>query len=376
MMQPRQYQYSDSYRSHQPPRRNPAGDGRIKLKGNKQNELRSILQISITCLILFYLGQFIAYAESPAGHLQDERESETILDGFVTGIVTGKPVIDVTVSIAGQSSVTDAKGRYSIAGLEPGTSRMEITGNSIIPRSLMVEHKGPTSLDSSVKSSDFNNAMFWASAGKPERVRRWQTPPKWVIYSHVLDSDPPKVFDLDNRQYLFKIITRELPEISSFFENPEVELFKGRPNDDPRWTGKKSVTGYILCAPERKGGGNASWNKSGWWIRSAKIRVNYDRSRKVWRHEIGHALGMDHAFDNKKWLPLGVKDPNYEPTKLHQGVFFQEWDKLWLHCVYSGPGPAGNMPPDRDAARFIHGKDAVFVDPDSVFGVVKKKKQK
>jgi hypothetical protein len=162
--------------------------------------------------------------------------------------------------------------------------------------------------------------------------------------------------------YLVGIITKELPAISPFFRNPQVELFKGRANDDPRWTKKKSAKGYILCAPDKKGGGNTSWPSSGRWFTQARVRVNYGRSRKVWRHEIGHALGMDHAFSNKKWLPLGVKDPNYEPTKMHQGVMFQEWDKLWLHCVYSGYRPSGNTPPDRDPDIFIHGKDRVFVN--------------
>ncbi len=336
------------------------------MKNDKQNGLRLLFQLVIT-LMVYCSGHVVADPESSSGQFQSKNK----LEGVVTDIVTRRPVSDLTVLINGQSCVTDAKGHYSIVGLVPGTYRMEITGDSIIPRRLMIAHEGDTTLDVTVKKSDFNNAMFWASVNSPERVMRWQKPPKWVIYSHVLNSNPPREFDLDNRQYLFKIIRKELPEISSFFENPQIELFKGRPNDDPRWTGKKSATGYILCAPERKGGGHASWKKSGWWIRSAKIRVNYARSRKVWRHEIGHALGMAHAFDNKKWLPLGVKDPNYEPTKLHQGVFFQDWDKLWLHCVYSGSRPAGNMPPDRDPARFIHGKDTVFVDPNSVFDIEK-----
>ncbi len=347
-----------------------------KSKGNNPREFSFIIRLSITCLIFCYPGQFIAYAEGPAEPSQSQKQVETILDGLITDIVTRQPVVGVTVSIAGQSCVTNAEGHYSIVGLAPGESRMVITGDSIITRSLMLAHGDHTSLDVTVKLSDFNNAMFWASAGNPERIMRWQKPPKWVIYSHVLDSNPPIEFAPNDRQYLFQIIRKELPEISPFFKDPQVELFKGRPNDDPRWTGKESAAGYILCAPDDEGGGKTHWHRSWWWIDNAKVRVNYRRAPKVWRHEIAHALGMAHAFDNEKWLPLGVKDPNYEPTKLHQGEMFQEWDKLWLHCVYSGSRPAGNMPPDRDAARFVHGKDTVFVDPNSVFGVVKKKTQK
>lgn len=321
------------------------------------------------------LSQIFALGESPVERTTDETQSKTVLEGTVTDILTRKPVGGVTVSVGEQSCVTDAQGHYSITGLLPGTHRMEITGDSILPRSLMFAHKDRTSLDMTVKLSDFNNAMFWASVGEQEKIKRWQQPPKWVIYSHVLDSAPPKEFAPNDRQYLFQIIRKELPAISTFFEDPQIELFMGRPNDDPRWTGKQSAAGCILCAPDDEGGGKTHWHRSWWWIDYAKIRVNYGRAPKVWRHEIGHALGMAHAFDNEKWLPLGVKDPNYYPTKLHQGEMFQDWDKLWLHCVYSGSRPAGNMPPDRDAARFVHGKDTVYIDPDAVFGLDNSRKQ-
>lgn len=339
---------------------------------NGKCQIRLLLTLGITFLALCNLGNFIAYAESST----EQSRSKSKLEGVVTDIVTRQPVSGVTVSITGQSCLTDARGHYSIANLKPGTNRMEITGDSIIQRSLMVDHQALSSLDVTVKMSNFNNAMFWASAGLRGKVRRWHTPPKWVVYSHVLDSNPPKVFASKERSYLLNIIRKELLMISSFFRNPKVEMFKGRPNDDPRWTGKKSAKGYILCAPDKKGGGYTNWPSSGRWFNQAKIRVNYLRARKVWRHEIAHALGMGHAFDNKKWLPLGVKDTNYRPTKLHQGVMFQDWDKLWLHCVYSGSRPSGNLPPDRDPDTFIYGKTSLFSDPNSVFKVDKQKTQK
>ncbi len=286
------------------------------------------------------------------------------LSGIVTDIVTGLPAAGLTVTIADKSAITDAEGRYTISGLPDGIDRMEITGNAIIPRSLMVRHTQSTTLDITVKAADFNNAMFWASAGGRGKVFRWHTPPKWVIYTHVLDTDPPKEFAPKDRSYLAKIITKELPAISDFFRHPQVELFKGRPNDDPRWTGKQSAAGYILCAPMHKGGGYASWKALGRCFGWAKVRNNYLRAPKVWRHEIAHALGMAHAFDNEKWLPRGVKDPNYEITKLHNGIeMYSGWDKLWLHCVYSGFRPSGNTPPDRDPDTFVYGRDTIGIDP-------------
>jgi hypothetical protein len=156
--------------------------------------------------------------------------------------------------------------------------------------------------------------------------------------------------------YLVRIIEEELPEISAFFGSPEIELFNGRPNDDPRWTAKARADGYILCAPTSTGGGRSGWKaRRGPYVRYAKVRNNFRRAPKVWRHEIAHALGMGHAYDNGEWLPLGVGDPNYEATKLHDGVeHYTAWDRLWLHCVYSGDRPAGNSPPDRDPDGHVH----------------------
>ena len=331
---------------------------------------RFVLPLSIISLILSCsLGYSNAYAENAAG------QSLVKIEGVVTDIVTRKPVTGVTVSVGKVSNVTDLQGHYLISNLTPGTSRMEIAGESIITRSLMVAHEEHTVLDVTVKMSDFNNAMFWASASKREKIMRWRTAPKWVIYSHVLDSDPPEGFAPQDRHYLFNIIRKELPLISSFFNDPQIELFNGRPNDDPRWTGKEVADGCILCAPTHKGGGYANWKAStGLWVRYVKIRNDYKREPKVWRHEIGHALGMAHAFDNEKWLPLGDKDPNYRPTKLHNGVeMYTEWDKLWIYSVYSGSRPAGNMPPDCDPTDFIHGKDIVYSAPNSVFDIKEEK---
>jgi len=321
------------------------------------SEPRWLFRISSLCLLLSFVS-----AERAGKLLNGAPSTDSSLGGIVTDIVTGEPVGGVMVSVAGQSCVTDAEGRYSLDNLAPGIDRVEVVGDLIIPRSLMAICEGRTNLNITVKGSDFNNAMFWASAGKRERIMRWKVPPKWVVYSHVLDSDPPQEFAPSDRQYLFQIIRRELPAISPFFSNPEIELFKGRPNDDPRWTGKESADGFILCAPDKKGGGRANWHCSGGWVRRCTIRVNYRRAPKVWRHEIAHALGMAHAFDNEKWLPLGVKDPNYRPTKLHDGVeMYTDWDKLWLHCVYSGFRPAGNVPPDCDPNNFIHGRNELLV---------------
>jgi len=286
-------------------------------------------------------------------------EASVTLDGIVTNLVTGSPISGVTINIAGKRGITDVSGVYSIVGLEPGTSRMELTGSAIVTRSLVVRHQNSGSIDVSVKAENFNNAMFWASTGRRGRIMRWQKPPKWVIYSHVLDSHPPKLFPRKDMAYLLRTIKKELPRISSFFCKPDVEVFFGRPNDDPRWTGKKLANGYILCAPTSKGGGLANWkaweSPRGPYVRYAKIRNNFKRAPKVWRHEIAHALGMCHAYDNKKWLPLGAKDRNYRRTKLHDGVeYYTAWDKLWLHCVYSGDRPAGNTPPDRDPNDYTH----------------------
>lgn len=320
------------------------------------SEFRWLFRIAWLCLLMSSVS-----AERAEKLLNGAQPTEASFSGVVTDIVTGEPIGGVTVLVAGRSCVTDAEGRYSIANLAPGIDRVEVVGDSIIPRTLMAVCEKHTKLNITVKRSGFNNAMFWASAGKRERIMRWKKPPKWVIYSHVLDSDPPREFAPSDRQYLFQIIRTELPAISRFFSNPAIELFKGRPNDDPRWTGKESADGCILCAGDNQGGGKAEYHRMGWWIRYVKVRVNYGRAPKVWRHEIAHALGMAHAFDNEKWLPLGVKDPNYRPTKLHQGEFFSDWDVLWLRCVYDGWRPAGNMPPDRDPNGFIHGRNDLAV---------------
>jgi len=220
----------------------------------------------------------------------------------------------------------------------------------------MVRHDLSTLLDVSVKSSDFNNAMFWASASHDGHIMRWRKPPKWVIYTQLLDLDPPEQFPSNDLNYLRRIIEKELPEISIFFSHPQIEFFTGRPNEDPRWTVKNRADGYILCAPMRVSKGRTRFNATDdYWVRYGKVQNNI-KSPKVWRHEIAHALGMGHAFDNKQWLPLGDKDPNYRSTKLHDGVeMFTAWDKLWLYCVYSGSRPASNTPPDRDPDNYIHG---------------------
>jgi hypothetical protein len=314
-----------------------------------------LLGIIMMCLVF---SKCLAIDETVKSASQKKEVARTniSLDGIVTNLVTRRPIADIIITIDGKKSITDANGFYSITGILPGTSRMELTGSAIITRSLMVNHENSGSLDVSVKASNFNNSMFWASAGLRGHIMRWQTPPKWVIYSHLLDSQPPELFQRKDMAYLICIIKKELPQISDFFNNPHIEIFSGRPNDDPRWTGKKRANGHILCAPVFKGGGYANWKaRRGPYVRYAKIRNNFKRSAQTWRHEIAHALGMGHAYDNKTWLPLGDKDPNYEHTKLHDNVeYYTAWDKLWLRCVYSGNRPAGNAPPDRDPNDCIH----------------------
>jgi hypothetical protein len=332
------------------------------------HRLRNLASLVIwfSCCLPYSSGQAINPLDKIPSRNQETSQTGTLLSGTVKDIVTDNPIPDVTVSIAGKTTITDAKGYYSITGLAPGIDRMELTSPAIIPRSLRIKHESQTVLDTTVKSSGFNNAMFWASANHDDHIMRWQIPPKWVIYSQILDSEPPKEFPKKDIAYLLDIIRKELPQISTFFINPEIVFFRGRPNDDPRWTGQMPADGYILCAPANKGGGNASWKAPGYRVLYTKIWVNYPSSQKAWRHEIAHALGMSHAFNIEKWLPLGDKDPNYRLTKLHNPVeMYTDWDKLWLYCVYSGSRPAGNTPPDRDPDDYIHGQ-AILNEPNSM----------
>lgn len=88
-----------------------------------------------------------------------------VLSGAITDRYTGKGVPGATVSVGGVSAVTDAEGRYRLAGLPEGATAAEISAPGYAP--LSEELGRVTTLDTVLRPDTLSGTLIDQATGRP-----------------------------------------------------------------------------------------------------------------------------------------------------------------------------------------------------------------
>lgn len=341
-----------------------------------------------------FVGRFYATDPTLAGSvvatlvLRDEegRTNEepvtvaiTIFEGFhgmVTNLFSGSGIPSATVACTEFTASTDSRGEYLVFGVGTGQTRMNVTSSAIIERSFVVNYTPTGRQDVTVWPSTYNTTMFRALMLNDDATKRWMSPPTFVLYRQKYDSDPAADVAAADWAAMLDVVTNELPAISDNWLGgaPNIEVFPGRPNDDPRWTKSSSDPdwGYIegqgaigVAVRDTFSGGAAGLGGSMW---DANYEMTgggavtlaggggYSDLRHVFRHEIGHAIGWSHPWTR---IPGGESDPNLDLSVMNYinlsvpvwSNEFSDADRKAAKSMYHRA--PGNVAPDYDPDNYV-----------------------
>jgi hypothetical protein len=284
--------------------------------------------------------------ESPAP--TSPSDASTTLTGHVTATNGGQPLAGVVIDLGSHTTGTNASGHFVVAGVANGSRRVSLTGDTIVPRSLVVAVASTSDLALDAISREGFDLDFYRqfvrnaleSPDALEPLRRWKANPN--IYLKTVDEAgaPIDVATLD-------MVQRTALEVV------------------PAWTSSRYVVGTV----ERGTGTRAGM--SGWititWsatmidtnhcgraiVAAGYVELEAHNPRcKVWpwitspslvRHELGHAMGYWHTDAPSDVMSATTWMSNDQRPSARERA----------HAAIAYARPVGNIDPDTDPARTI-----------------------
>lgn len=292
--------------------------------------------------------------------------------GFVTDLITGAamPGVNVAVSALGLSDATDSAGMYELSGIGGTATQRVVASTGTIERSFQANLAPSGSQDITVLPDDYNTTFLRAMSFADGEVLRWPVGMSPTIvayrYKYQAGGDPVLVSDAMWAAIL-DVLNNQLMSLSEgFYGGPKVEIYNGRPEDDPRWQPRNTYWGYIeggvgLAVSDYLGGGVAGLGGCGWYsdcslaVGGAVVLGDgggYEDLRHVVEHELGHAFGWAHPFEN-----LSSTDPLMRPSVMNYQtsgnwtMLYSDADRETMRFYMHRP--QGNTAPDTDPDGFV-----------------------
>lgn len=298
--------------------------------------------------------------------------------GFVSTLFDPtSPVASASVHFGTTTTTSDATGEYLVHGVSAGIERMDVSGSAILTRSFPVDigwnvHQDVTAIPSGYNSymlRRFLPAPFGAADNYvPGVVARWAPapaePPTFVIYTKYLDAETDVSANMIS--IMRGVVENELPVLTDGqLGGPgSVEIFQGRPHDDPRFNGDDvqfgTINGHNALSMtvvqdfnDAGVGGLGGWIYDGnYWATGGGISILFNQEYpSIIRHELGHALFCwPHPWER---MPEAEIPLHIEPSVMNYGL------------AAAWPSPDGNYTSaDRDAIRFCYHRGAGNLEPD------------
>ncbi len=310
-------------------------------------------------------------------------------------------VESATVSFDSFTDVTDSMGRYLIHGVGSGTTRMTVTGDAIFTRSFPVATTWSGAQDVTAIPAGYNTYMLRRFMSAPHGAendfvpgvtQRWRPapaiPPTFVTYTKFLDAETevPEA----TLQIIRAFVVNELPALTDgqLGGAEYLEIFEGRPHDDPRFSGDDTDFGGIWghnavaitivedftdTGVAGLGGGGFDWD---YWCTGGGATLIQNPWPGLLRHEAGHGLFCwPHPWERmaEDDIPLHIENSimNYGPAAAWPSPD-DNYTKADRDCIrFEYHRGAGNTEPDRDVDGQVGYKAAggtsfgtLYKDPD------------
>jgi hypothetical protein len=271
------------------------------------------------------------------------------LGGTVTDAVSGAPVADASVTVAGYGAVTTDAG---------GVWRVQGTGSSFAPLATIIAAPGFVTRETAVDlrsggrqdialsllsdrppfALEFYRQFVRNSYSAPatmEPLRRWTANPSF--YVNTLNPKTGQPLHAEELDAIVAAVHHTVPQLTG--GTLSVGIVEAAPGARPRRAGYINIT--IIHDPDGDFCGQAFVGGN-----PGEITLNYDRcpcgSRKITAglvaHEVGHAMGFWH-------VPRGVMQPGINRCAAN-AANFSEIERLHARIAYQRP--PGNLDPDRD----------------------------
>lgn len=320
-----------------------------------------ILQVSIILLPLLFVA--IGCTEEIQNGWGTPTEPTTFptdpgsgdLTGSVIGTVLGRPLVGVTVSVRGISTITSSDGTFRLNGAGDGILGVVISGNDIYTRIAAVNTVNGRSvvLDAIERNSDFHLGFYRELARVDDRgymhpTRRWTnlSPPTFII-----DTNASETFDglIDQGQIniVRQIIQRMVPIwTGNFYSSVQIET---RPFSQLDLNLDIPDNAYVITFDDnliRRGAyGETIYSFTANVINKTLIWLVDDMDfyrhggitfEEIISHEMGHGFGFEHtSLLPSVMLPVGA-----------YGDLYSKHDRLHASIMYRRP--AGNTDIDND----------------------------
>ncbi|MDQ7821336.1 MAG: IPT/TIG domain-containing protein [Candidatus Eremiobacteraeota bacterium] len=279
------------------------------------------------------------------------------LTGRVYDIFSGTSMSAATVNVNSVSTESNTSGVYSMTPGGTGESRMTVSSGSIVTRSFPVNVTN-ASQDVSVVASTYNTDMLRAYCwGQGQSSMRWNTKPTAIVIYNTLSRGTSAVSQADITTTQSWLQNEFFTLANSYFSGTTVEVYNGRPEDDPRNTvsdagiiGQNTIAIYWSDTITGTTQGEGGWSGQGNVIVGGFAHIrNAGRTmdlQEALRHEMGHATGFTHPFAS-----LGVTNPKLEYSVMNyyyaksSSTYTTSDLNAYIYYYHRAPG---NVAPDRD----------------------------